>query len=1576
MKRILGLDVGTNSIGAAVITLPDTLEDFGSNGSIEWMGSRIVPVDTESLNKWEAGVSIESKAAARRLSRGTRRLKQRYKLRRDRLLTVLKILGWVRSDFPTNFKKESVEDKAFKISEYLPIDSETIDEARALLGGSISEDWVVYYIRKKGLSERLSYSELARIFYMMNQRRGFKSSRKDLKDESVSEIKLVKTLTIQSVEEKTDKLGFFEVTAYPIDGLPNGCVLMPWEEKKSTKPDWVNKEFTFLLTWPVKEGVVGKQLKPQLPGADDCALSVTALDQKMGNKHPGEYFFDNLVDSQRVGVDFKIRQYAVYRKKYKEELTAIWKKQCQLNPELQELETNKNILKSIADALYNTQSKLQGAKEKEFLSRGLFHILCDDIIYYQRELKSQRKSIAECQYEKHKDKDGNIFGLKVAPRSNPYFQEFRIWQNIHNIKVFQNEVEREVTDTNTGEIRTRVFRDQDVTKQYINADVKERLFEKFDSKKLISITDVLNVINSGKPKQEHINKDDFRINMFFQEDKKLQGNETKAYFRSIFEKNDFAVEGEQLLQSKEHLFKLWSISYSISLTDEEKSQKAIIKALTNDQNRRGKAKTIQFNLPKHVALAISKAPEIDSSNSYAAYSTKAIKKLLPLMRVGKFWTVDAIDKDTYNKVNDIIATLSEGKHTLKSIANLASDEVTKAVYKSFVGITTPSGLNTYQACYVVYDRHSEKEDFRKYDSVDDFEKDILKKLPNNSLNNPIVEQITRETLFLVRDIWKQFGKIDEIHIELARELKKNAKEREKMTKSVSENEQSRIKIKNMLYELLNSGFEQLTDDGEIVYSFFETKPNPENPLDIKKFSIWQSHSAYSFRALEDRAKKERIPKESEYKKFALWLSQECRSPYTGRVIPLSALFTAKYEVEHILPRAKIKNDSMNNLIIAERDVNKAKGNELAALFIEKSKGFCEHNNQRIELLTYSEYITHCKQHFRTQRGKLRNLLALEIPEDFISRQLNDTRYITKKISQLLYPVARGRSDAKTVDEQGGIVFAGGSVTSELKKSWGLSKVWKKLMLPRFERLQAQEGVLLVTQNERDRNDVDITIRPLLEKEKDGDKKPDIDLKRLDHRHHALDALIIACTTIEHIRYYNTLNASEDSQIREKIRIKDSLFVENSKDLRFPWPTFVHDVKKALEETVVTFRQNNKVYSKPVNKIERFAGDGTLKKVLVNQKPHSRWLAVRKPLFSENPLGKVLVKQLEEVTIKKDADFVKLFELQYYRSLAQDTPAQKVTPYIYDQKLRADVKKILSETFPTFNPEDIANYKIIKKALVEYLSANLLLDSNGEPVTSYRVATLKPFSAKRVPLNDSFDAKKIGKIPYADDREVIGDKKQTIPQLLLEHLKLYGENPKLAFSNEGLEALDKKAGRRIRKVTIKEDVGIKIPMRHTLVESGSNAYFVFYEDPGTKERTGFSTLSSFEVVRRKLNGEPLFEHIEGKTLHIYQVGDIVYVPTPVEQEKLKSGLQPSEVIDLSNKNLLLKRLYKVVKFTTSRIYFAPLVLAKLIVDKEINSSGGANIESLRLDVDIQSSISIRTICIKINTDRLGNLSFPK
>ena len=90
MKRILGLDLGTNSIGWALI-----LQNFkDKKGEILGMGSRIIPMSQDRKDDFGKGNSI-SQTADRTRFRGTRKLRERFLLRRERLHRILNVLGFL-----------------------------------------------------------------------------------------------------------------------------------------------------------------------------------------------------------------------------------------------------------------------------------------------------------------------------------------------------------------------------------------------------------------------------------------------------------------------------------------------------------------------------------------------------------------------------------------------------------------------------------------------------------------------------------------------------------------------------------------------------------------------------------------------------------------------------------------------------------------------------------------------------------------------------------------------------------------------------------------------------------------------------------------------------------------------------------------------------------------------------------------------------------------------------------------------------------------------------------------------------------------------------------------------------------------------------------------------------------------------------------------------------------------------------------------------------------------------------------------------------------------------------------------
>ncbi len=143
MKKILGLDLGTTSIGWALVNEAETAEE---KSSIVKLGVRVNPLTVDEKQNFDKGKAITTNAD-RTLKRSMRRNLHRYKLRRNALIVSLKKYGFI--DGQNVLAEEG---------------NATTFETRCL--------------RAKAVNEQISLSELSRILLMINKKRGYKSSRK------------------------------------------------------------------------------------------------------------------------------------------------------------------------------------------------------------------------------------------------------------------------------------------------------------------------------------------------------------------------------------------------------------------------------------------------------------------------------------------------------------------------------------------------------------------------------------------------------------------------------------------------------------------------------------------------------------------------------------------------------------------------------------------------------------------------------------------------------------------------------------------------------------------------------------------------------------------------------------------------------------------------------------------------------------------------------------------------------------------------------------------------------------------------------------------------------------------------------------------------------------------------------------------------------------------------------------------------------------------------------------------------------------------------------------------------------
>ena len=122
-------------------------------------------------------------------------------------------------------------------------------------------------------------------------------------------------------------------------------------------------------------------------------------------------------------------------------MKAILNKQKEFHPELQ----NEDAYNDCIRELYrNNEAHQLTLSKKDFT-----HLFLEDIIFYQRPLKSKKSSIGNCSLEFKKYKvDGKekIEYLKAIPKSHPLYQEFRLWQWMYNLSIHKRENDTNVTN--------------------------------------------------------------------------------------------------------------------------------------------------------------------------------------------------------------------------------------------------------------------------------------------------------------------------------------------------------------------------------------------------------------------------------------------------------------------------------------------------------------------------------------------------------------------------------------------------------------------------------------------------------------------------------------------------------------------------------------------------------------------------------------------------------------------------------------------------------------------------------------------------------------------------------------------------------------------------------------------------------------------------------------------------------------------------------------------------------------------------------------------------------------------------
>lgn len=951
-KKILGLDLGTTSIGfAQVIESEDP-----KNSSIVRIGVRVNPLTTDEQTNFEKGKPITINAD-RTLKRGARRTLDRYQDRRSNLINAL---------------------ASGKI-----ITKETI-----LAENGKNTTHSTYAIRAKAAIEKIEKEEFARVLLAINKKRGYKSSRKASNEDEG-----------QAIDGMAIAKQLYEENLTPgqlaYDLLKNGKKYIPdfyrsdlqseldkvWNFQKQFYPEILTEEFKKELAGKGQRATSGlfwirhkfntaenkektreaKKLKAyewranainQQLEKEEVAYVITEINNNLNNSSGylgaisdrskelyfnkqtvGQYLFKQIQKNPHN----RLKNQVFYRQDYFDEFETIWETQAKFHIELTE---------------------------------ELKQEIRDIIIFYQRKLKSQKGLISFCEFErkeiiveKNGQKSKKTIGLKVAPKSSPLVQEFKIWQILNNV-LFRKKGDKK-----------SVLKENNKEREIFDLETKQALFNELNIKGNLSSKKIIELLGHDSKEWE--------INY-----STIEGNRTnKALYTAYLKILD--IEG---YDTKE-LLKIKSNKDEIELDDIDVPANEIKNMIKDIFDSLGiSTRILEFD-------AELDGKDFEQQQSYQ------------LWHLLYSYEGDDSASGNENLYTLLIQKFGFKKEHAQILANVAFESdygslSAKAIRKIFPHIKE---LHYDKACFQVGYKHSASS-LTKEEIANRPLKDKLELLKKNSLRNPVVEKILNQLVNVVNTLIEtnskkdengtitEYFKFDEIRIELARDLKKNASERAEMTSNINSAKIAHEKI----FKLLQSEF------------------GIKNPTrnDIIRFKLYEELKNNGFKDL-----------------------------YTNTYIPREILFSKQVDIEHIIPQSKAFDDSFSNKTVVFRKDNLDKGNKTAFDYIESKFGKEElsHYEQRI---TFLYELGKKNKEEGISKAKYQKLLKKEseIGDGFIERDLRDSQYIAKKARNMLYEICRI------------VTPTTGSITNRLREDWDLINIMQELNFDKFKQLGLTEMI--------------------------------------------------------------------------------------------------------------------------------------------------------------------------------------------------------------------------------------------------------------------------------------------------------------------------------------------------------------------------------------------------------------------------------------------------------------------------------------------------------------------------------------
>lgn len=681
----------------------------------------------------------------------------------------------------------------------------------------------------------------------------------------------------------------------------------------------------------------------------------------------------------------------------------------------------------------------------------------DGILFHQRPLRSQKHLVGNCSFEiELKDENGNYIQKAKAkcPISAIPNELRRIYEWVNNVECNGEKISQEERDKLISVLLTKDKIAFKTLRKTIGKESAEFKFNFKDEDKIVGTHTISNLSN-----------------------KKFFG---KRWFEFSYKKQEDIWHILYFFDSKEHVKK-----YALKHWD-----------FTEEQ-----------------AIAISK---FNLKDGYANLSRKAINNILPFLILGFNYDVAVVLGGIKNVFGAKWETLEEEKR------NFLIDNIEDIVRSKISGGFIDTVKELLKKEHQLNDEQLKK---LYHHSASIEVKTLLEKLPVNpeadkqiqDIRNPIVITALFELRKLVNQLIDEYGKFDEIKVELARSLKNSKTERNRIRRNQQHLERENDRVK----------------------------------AEVEKYT--------------------RVTHESMLK-FKLW--EECKKtcPYTGESIPVHELFTGKWQIEHIHPWSRSLNDSFMNKTLCEANENRNKGNKTPYEFYGNNEANWSAIKERA-LKLFSD-----TKEYPNSYNKFKRFVQKEFDDDFTSRQLNDTRYISKEAKNYLKQICKK------------VTVAPGQMTAILRQKWGLNSI-------------------LNTENKKTRE---------------------------DHRHHAIDALVMTCSKanyLQELTKWNRYNKNPEAN-----------------NFPMPWDSFRYDAEKAVNNILVSHKRLNNVLTVRTHKTEKngkvyknvgVAARGQLHKETVFGKRTAPFsdeaFHVRKPIESlttQKHIEKVVDETIRQIIFKK------------------------------------------------------------------------------------------------------------------------------------------------------------------------------------------------------------------------------------------------------------------------------------------------------------------------------------------------------